>query len=121
MAKNAASDSAPLLPPTGNPVRPPHPMPFELRENVHECFHPFKNESFELSDGRKMRGDAGECLLLIRRYFYRTLDDLNGLTFRQEQAKKNELLVVNSSELRAVQGHHKRMILCLEYDQPTKA
>ena len=66
-----------------------------------------KNESFELSDGRKMRGDAGDCLLLIRRYFHRTADDPNGLTFKLWQAKKGELLVVNSSELRAVQGHQK--------------
>ena len=27
-----------------------------------------KNESFTLSDGRKMVGDAGECLLLLWRY-----------------------------------------------------
>ena len=93
-------------------LRPGHYWPCELGNadgKGSPIIHTFtqKNESFELSDGRKMRGDAGECLLLIRRYFYRTLDDLNGLTFRQEQAKKNELLVVNSSELRAVQGHQK--------------
>ena len=66
-----------------------------------------KNESFTLSDGRKMRGDAGECLLLLRRYFHRTPEDLAGLTFRGWQAEKGEILVVNSSELRAVQGHQK--------------
>ena len=66
-----------------------------------------KNEYFTLSDGRKMRGDTGECLLLLRRYFNRTAEDANGLTFKQEQANKGEKLVVNSSELRAVQGHQK--------------
>ena len=60
-----------------------------------------------MSDGRKMRGDAGECLLLLRRYFHRTPEDLEGLTFKQWQATKGEVLVVNSSELRAVQGHQK--------------
>eukprot|EP00966_Prymnesium_polylepis_P062567 1451989-Prymnesium_polylepis.1 len=55
----------------------------------------------------QMRGDAGECLLLLRRYFHRTPEDLEGLTFKQWQAKKGELLVVNSSELRAVQAHQK--------------
>ena len=39
--------------------------------------------------------------------FHRTLEDLSGLTFRQWQAQKGEILVVNSSELRAVQGHQK--------------
>ena len=66
-----------------------------------------KNEVFTLSDGRKMRGDDGECLLLLRRYFHRTLEDLQGLTFKQWQGKKGEVHVVNSSELRAVQGHQK--------------
>ena len=66
-----------------------------------------KNESFTLSDGRKMRGDAGDCLLLLHRYFHRTPEDLVGLTFRQWQAAKGEILVVSSSELRAVQGHQK--------------
>ena len=54
-----------------------------------------------------MRGDDGECLLLLRRYFHRTLEDLQGLTFKQWQGKKGEVPVVNSSELRAVQGHQK--------------
>ena len=66
-----------------------------------------KNEVFTLSDGRKMRGDAGECLLLLRRYFHRTPNDPDGLTFKHWQGKKGELLVINSSELRAVQGHQK--------------
>ena len=55
----------------------------------------------------QMRGDAGECLLLLRCYFDRTPEDFDGLTFKQWQAKKGELLVVNSSELRALQGHQK--------------
>ena len=54
-----------------------------------------------------MRGDAGECLLLLRRYFHRTPNDPDGLTFKHWQGKKGELLVINSSELRAVQGHQK--------------
>ena len=32
---------------------------------------------------------------------------MQGLTFKQEQANKGEVLAVNSSELRAVQGHQK--------------
>ena len=54
-----------------------------------------------------MRGDAGECLLLLRRYYNRTADDAQGLTFKRWEAKKGEILVLNSSELRAVQGHQK--------------
>ena len=54
-----------------------------------------------------MRGDAGECLLLLRRYYHRTADDAQGLTFKRWEAKKGEILVLNSSELRAVQGHQK--------------
>ena len=39
---------------------------------------------------------------------------MEGLTFKQWQAKKGEILVVNSSELRAVQGHQKNdFVLCL--------
>ena len=51
-----------------------------------------------------MPGNTGECLLLLRRYFHRTPEDLEGLTFKQWRAQKGEFLVVNSSELRAVQG-----------------
>ena len=47
-----------------------------------------KNEVFTLSNGRKMVGDEGNCLLLVRRYFYRTVDDDLGLTFKQEPTKK---------------------------------
>lgn len=39
---------------------------------------------------------------------------MDGLTFKLWQGKKGELLVVNSSELRAVQGHQKNdFVLCL--------
>ena len=55
----------------------------------------------------QVRGDAGECLLLRRRYCHRTADDAQGLTFKRWEAKKGEILVLNSSELRAVQGHQK--------------
>ena len=54
-----------------------------------------------------MRSDAGEWLLLRRRYYNRMADDAQGLTFKRWAAKKNEILVLNSSELRAVQGHQK--------------
>ena len=67
-----------------------------------------KNEWFELKiDGvviGKYRGDKGDCLLAIRRYYHRTADDATGLTFVRWQAKKGERLVVISTELRAVQG-----------------
>jgi hypothetical protein len=63
-----------------------------------------KNEWFTLSNGVKMRGDEGDCLLLLRRYYNRTADDPDGLTFMREE-RRDELLVVNSSELRAVAGH----------------
>ena len=63
-----------------------------------------KNEWFTLSNGVKMRGDKDECVLLLRRYYHRTAYDRDGLTFMREQ-RGSELLVVNSSELRAVAGH----------------
>ena len=93
-------------------LRPGHFWGAELGNadgNGSPIIHTFtkKNESFTLSDGRKMRGDEGECLLLLRRYFHRTPEDLEGLTFKQEKGKTGEILVVNSSELRAVQGHQK--------------
>ena len=45
-------------------------------------------------------------MLLVRRYFHRTPNDQTGLTFKYEKPEKQaEVLVVNSSELRAVQGH----------------
>ena len=48
----------------------------------------------------KYRGDEGECLLLLRRYYHRVSDDPAGLTFMRWQAKQGEVLVINSSELR---------------------
>ena len=39
--------------------------------------------------------------------FGRTAKDAQGLTFKRWEAKKGEILVLNSSELRAVQGHQK--------------
>ena len=33
--------------------------------------------------------------------------DSQGLTFKRQEAKKGEIFVLNSSELRAVQGHQK--------------
>ena len=67
-----------------------------------------KNEWFELKiDGvviGKYRGDKGDCLLAIRRYYHRTANDATGLTFVRWQAKKGERLVVISTELRAMQG-----------------
>ena len=84
--------------------------------------------------GAQVRGDAEECLLLLRRYYHRTAkacrrshatlshaapslaapctplfvsQDSQGLTFKRQEAKKGEIFVLNSSELRAVQGHQK--------------
>jgi hypothetical protein len=50
------------------------------------------------------RYDAEECAILLRRYYHRTPDDPDGLTFVRWEAEKGEKLIVNSSELRAVQG-----------------
>ena len=53
----------------------------------------------------RQRYDEGECALLLRCYYHRTADDPEGLTFvRWMGQKRGEILVVNSSELRAVQG-----------------
>ena len=53
----------------------------------------------------RLRYDDGECAILLRCYFHRTADDAQGLTFVRWQGEKlGERLVVNSSELRAVQG-----------------
>ena len=53
----------------------------------------------------RQRYDEGECALLLRCYYHRTADDAEGLTFvRWMGQKRGEILVVNSSELRAVQG-----------------
>ena len=60
-----------------------------------------------LSSDVQVRGDQGDFLLLLRRYYHRTAKDAQGLTFKRWEAKKGEILVLNSSELRAVQGHQK--------------
>ena len=91
-------------------LRPGHFWAAELGDadgNGSPILHTFtkKNEYFELSNGVKYRGDAGDCLLLLRRYYHRTADDRNGLTFKRWCEEKNEILVVNSSELRAITGH----------------
>ena len=53
----------------------------------------------------RYRYDPGECALLLRCYYQRVADDPEGLTFvRWMGQKQGEILVVNSSELRAVQG-----------------
>ena len=77
---------------------------------THSCAymvtHSLHSLSSVLSDGTKVRGDAGDSLLLLRRYYHRTPEDPNGLTFtRWQDQKKGEILVLNSKELRAVQGH----------------
>ena len=63
---------------------------------------------------------GGKTLLLIRRYFHRTADDAEGLTFKhwQHSTKKGESLVVNSSELRAVQGHQKNDFILRPINPP---
>ena len=52
-----------------------------------------------------MRGDQGDYLLLIRRYYHRTAEDTSGLTFKRWQEKKGDVLVVNSTQVRAIEGH----------------
>ena len=51
------------------------------------------------------RYDIGECPILLRCYYHRVADDREGLTFvRWMGQKAGEILVINSCELRAVQG-----------------
>lgn len=52
----------------------------------------------------RLRYDAGECAILLRCYMNRTADDPEGLTFVRWKESPNEILVVNSADLRAVQG-----------------
>ena len=52
----------------------------------------------------RQRYDEGEVALLLHCYYHRTVDDREGLTFMRWFGKPGEKLVVNSSELRAVQG-----------------
>ena len=49
--------------------------------------------------------DKDDCALLVDHYYHRTADDPEGLTFvRWMGQQRKEILVINSSELRAVQG-----------------
>ena len=53
----------------------------------------------------RQRYDPGECAILLSCYYHRVADDREGLTFvRWMGQKRGEILVVNSGELRAVQG-----------------
>lgn len=91
-------------------MRPGHFWAFELGDAdgkgspiLHE--YTKKNEYFTLSNGERHRGDEGDCLLLVRFYFERVADDAKGLTFvKGKAATEMEFDVINSSELRAVQG-----------------
>ena len=80
-----------------------------------------KSEYFTLKNGDKVRGGAGDCLLLLRRYYHRAVEDTNGLTFKRWEEKKGEILVVNSSELRAVQGRQANDFMCCTSHQSTQA
>ena len=68
-----------------------------------------KSEVFEASDGQKYRGDAGDCVLAPYQALLpshsRGSYNATSLTFMRWQAKKGEVLLVNSTELRAVAGH----------------
>ena len=56
----------------------------------------------------RLRYDPGECAILLRCYYHRTADDAEGLTFvRWKGEQRSEILVINSCELRAVQGRQK--------------
>ena len=50
------------------------------------------------------RFDEGECAILLRRYYHRVASDPNGLTFVRFEPGPGEKFIINSSELRAVQG-----------------
>jgi len=56
---------------------------------------------------KALRYDAGECAILLRCYYHRTADDPEGLTFLRHAKVGTEILVINSCELRAVQGRQK--------------
>lgn len=91
-------------------LRPGHFWACELGDadgNGSPILHTYtkKNEYHTLSNGAKHRGDTGDCLLLLRCYYNRVADDPNGLTFvRWQPTQQGEFLVVNSCEVRAVQG-----------------
>ena len=53
----------------------------------------------------RLRYDPGECAILLRCYYHRTADDPEGLTFLRWKAARGEILVINTSELRAVESH----------------
>ena len=78
--------------------------PFESRQH----WPPNEGETGWLEAYRgivRQRYDVGECALLLRCYYHRTADDPEGLTFvRWMGQKRGEILVINSHELRAVQG-----------------
>ena len=77
-----------------------------------------KNEVFTHSSGAKVLGSTGECVLLLRRYYHRTADDRDGLTFKRWPAKKGEILLLNSSELRAVQGRQANDFVLMPINAP---
>ena len=77
-----------------------------------------KNEFYVASDGQKYRGDEGECMLLIRCYYHRVASDPTGLTFMRWPAKKGEVLLVNSSELRAISGRQANDFVLHPFDPP---
>jgi len=73
---------------------------------------------FEMLDN-EVRGSPGEHVLLLRRYYHRTVEDRDGLTFRRWEAKKGEILAINSSELRAVSGHQANDFVLAPINAPT--
>ena len=65
------------------------------------------------------RYDPGDCPILLRCYYHRTADDPEGLTFvRWMGQQHSEVLVVNSSELRAVQGYQKNDFVLIPPQPP---
>jgi hypothetical protein len=81
-------------------LRPGHYWLFELGDAgqgspVSKTFD--KREMF-----RGIRFDANECAIRVKRWLNRTADDLEGLTFVEWQEADQDVMIVNSSELRAV-------------------
>mmetsp|Transcript_15096 Transcript_15096/g.47537 ORF Transcript_15096/g.47537 Transcript_15096/m.47537 type:complete len:168 (+) Transcript_15096:507-1010(+) len=77
--------------------------PFKART----CWPPQEGEAGWKADYKgieRQRYDVGECAILLQCYYHRTVDDPEGLTFVLWKTKRGERLVVNSCELRAVQG-----------------
>jgi len=79
--------------------RPGHFWVFELGE---ENGSPIVQTFDRRSTYKGIRFDKGESALCVRRWLHRASDDPNGLTFVHWLAPPGELLVVDSSELRAV-------------------